>query len=310
MRNITKTLIFFSLLIVIGTNVNLFAQSSARYTVTFTGLWNSTDHGTLPDNDHWSNLVGGTHNSNVTFWELGQLATNGIENVAEVGNNDAFLSEFNTAITNGDADQWVQEAFSPNEAMGNCVIMDIIVTEEFPLLTLASMIAPSPDWFVGINSFSLLDGTNNWKTSIPPIDMFPYDAGTEEGTGYSMNNSASSPHIPIFSRVNMTPFNDQPVGTLSIVFEELLSVDGPSLEQGIKISPNPANSVISITNHTQRTISNVSIFDILGNLVVDIKDNLGSSQINIDRNELRSGLYLVQITSVEGKSTTKKLLLN
>lgn len=312
MYTITKTLKITFLLLFLAFTTFSFAQSSARYTVTFTGLWNSMDHGMLPDNDHWSPLVGTTHNSNVTFWEVGQLASAGIEDVAEIGDSDKLFIDINNAITNGDAINLLEEGFSPNEALGTSIIMDVIVSEDLPLLTLVSMIAPSPDWFVGINSFSFLDGSNNWKTSIPPIDMFPYDAGTEEGTGYSTDNAATMMpgHIPIFSRVNMTPFNDQPVGTLTITFEELLGIEDESFQNGIRISPNPASDVIRISNNSTSALNAIHIYDIVGNLVQKIDSNLSENTLIIQRNALESGLYLVNIISEEGQSVTKKLILN
>ena len=136
------------------------AQSTARYTVSFTSVWNSTDHGTLPGNAHWSDLVGMTHNSNVKLWELGELASVGIENVAENGVNTNLNMEVNMAIANNNADQWLQEGFSPFAAISSATIMDILVSEDFPLLSVVSMVAPSPDWFIGIDSFSFLDGSN------------------------------------------------------------------------------------------------------------------------------------------------------
>lgn len=287
-----------------------FSQTAnARYTVTFTGTWNSVDHGMLPSNDHWSNLVGATHNGSVVFWEDGLMASAGIEDVAEVGNNDNFEAEVNTAIGNNTADQWLREAFSPNNATGNCVIMDFTVNENFPLLTLATMIAPSPDWFTGLNSYSLLDGSNNWKNNIT-IDLFPYDAGTEDGTDYDMSNPASNPQVPIFSRINMTPFNDQRVGYILITLEELLGLESIDFQDGITISPNPATNKISITNGSSENLKQIQIYDLLGNLVHDIKDNLSNRTITINRNDLSAGMYLINITSESGQTLTKKLIFN
>ncbi|NNK86777.1 MAG: sporulation protein SpoOM, partial [Flavobacteriaceae bacterium] len=154
------------------------AQSTARYTITFTSTWNSTDHGTLPGTAHWSDLVGTTHNSGISFWNLGELASPGIENVAELGNNTAFNSEVNTAISGGTADQWLESPFSPFAAISSATLTNMVVSSDFPLLTLASMVAPSPDWFVGLSGYSLIDGSNNWKTNMT-LDMFVFDAGTE-----------------------------------------------------------------------------------------------------------------------------------
>ena len=286
--------------------LGLAQTANARYTVSFMGTWNSIDHGMLPSNDHWSNLVGATHNGGVVFWEEGQLASSGIEDVAEVGNNDDFESEVNTAIGLNTADQWLREAFSPNNATGNCVIMDFVVNENFPLLTLATMIAPSPDWFAGINSFSLLDGSNNWKNNVM-IDMFPYDAGTEDGTGYSMSNAASNPHVTIFSRINMTPFNDQRVGYIMINLEELLTVETTSFENGITISPNPATEYVTISNGSNKNLQSISIYNILGNLVRKVKSDTSESTVTIRRNGLSSGLYLVKLSSIDGQTVTKKI---
>jgi len=313
MYTTTNTFKFTYLFLLLLFTTFSFAQSSARYTVTFTGLWNSMDHGMLPSNDHWSPLVGTTHNSNVTFWEVGQLASPGIEDVAEIGDSDDLFLEIDAAILNGDAGVAINElneGFNPNEAMGTSIIMDIIVSEDFPLLTLITMIAPSPDWFAGINSFSLLDGSNNWKTIIPPIDMFPYDAGTEDGMGYSTDNSSTSPQALILSRAGVTPFNNQPVGTLTITFEELLSVETESFQNSIRISPNPASDVIRISNNSTSTLNAIYIYDIVGNLVHKIDSNISGNTISIQRNELGSGLYLVNIMSENGQSITKKLILN
>ncbi|MBT8273408.1 MAG: spondin domain-containing protein [Bacteroidia bacterium] len=300
-----KLILFFLSVSFIG-----FSQTpNARYTVTFMGTWNSMDHGMLPSNDHWSNLVGATHNSSVVFWEVGQLASSGIEDVAEVGNNDNFEAEVNTAIGNNNADQWLREAFNPNNATGSCVIMDFIVNENFPLLTLATMIAPSPDWFTGINSYSLLDGSNNWKNNVM-IDMFPFDAGTEDGTAYDMSNPASNPQVPIFSRINMTPFNDQRVGYILITLEELLSTETVSFQEGINISPNPASNRIHIFNGSQQNLKAVQIYDLLGNLVQTLDSNLSDRTISIERNGLSAGMYLIKLTSDEGQSLTKKLIFN
>jgi hypothetical protein len=53
------------------------------------------------------------------------------------------------------------------------------------------MIAPSPDWFIGIDAFNLFP--NNKWISDTTINLFGYDAGTEEGDVFSLNNPATIP---------------------------------------------------------------------------------------------------------------------
>ena len=53
------------------------------------------------------------------------------------------------------------------------------------------MIAPSPDWFVGVSGLSLLvDGV--WVEQ-RVVELYPYDAGTDGGTSYT---SANEPTVP------------------------------------------------------------------------------------------------------------------
>ena len=57
------------------------------------------------------------------------------------------------------------------------------------------MIAPSPDWIVGVSGLSLNVG-DDWINSLN-VPLALYDAGTEEGTIPVMSTLATSPHQPI-----------------------------------------------------------------------------------------------------------------
>ena len=74
----------------------------------------------------------------------------------------------------------------------------ITVTRTYPLVTLLSMIGPSPDWFVGVSGLSLLDSSNQWRQNYQ-VNLFPYDAGTEDGTEFTLSNLATDPQGVITS---------------------------------------------------------------------------------------------------------------
>ena len=96
------------------------------------------------------------------------------------------------------------------------------VTDAFPLVTLATMIAPSPDWFVGVSGLSLQDDHDDhghWLDS-HTVDLFPYDAGTEEGTMFSFDNADSMPAGSIMSAKDVAPFSDQPIARLTFELVE------------------------------------------------------------------------------------------
>lgn len=71
--------------------------------------------------------------------------------------------------------------------------MEIKVTEEYPLVTLVTMITPSPDWLVGVNSLNLYEDSAfvNEKTVV----LYGYDAGTDIGTTFSSPNNPTDPTV-------------------------------------------------------------------------------------------------------------------
>ena len=60
------------------------------------------------------------------------------------------------------------------------------------------MIAPSPDWFVGVRDYSLCDTTTGkWIDKI--VKHLPlYDSGTDKAKTFAHTNTPNNPHVPIF----------------------------------------------------------------------------------------------------------------
>ena len=289
------------------------AQSSATYDISFTSTWNASDHGTLPSNAHWSDLVGVNHNNNITFWELGGLASAGIEDVAEIGVNTAFNSEVQSAITDGNAQQWLQQSFSPFAAISSATLSDIVVSEDYPLLTLVSMIAPSPDWMIAVNGLNLWDtSNNNWKETFT-VDLFPYDAGTEEGYSYATSNSATVPQqgISSISGVAPYPFNSEKIGTLTITLKSTsLSVGEFNDRTSVNLYPNP-NTTGKLTIRNVNAIDGISIYDVLGKNVKQLNAKNSSENLEtIDISDLKDGVYIVKLTHSSGATETKRLIIN
>ena len=292
------------------------AQSVATYDISFSGTWNATDHAhmgqSLPGSAHWSDLVGANHNGDITFVEMGQPASPGIEDVAEIGVNTVFQSEVQAQITNGDAQQWLQMGFSPFAAISTATLTDVEISSDFPLLSLASMIAPSPDWFIAINSLNLMNPDGTWKTSIV-MDLFPYDAGTEDGFNYSLNNAPTVGGV--VTRIDGAanyPFQaGKEVGTLTITLKSVLSVDDVEIAQAITIFPNPTDEGI-VTMNTTKPIKEVSIYNVLGKEVKRFKytnqNSIGNKTMDIT--DLTDGIYMMRVMGEDGAVTTKKLIKN
>ena len=74
------------------------------------------------------------------------------------------------------------------------VTVTLVVSQDCPLVSVVSMIAPSPDWFVGVSGLSLLE--NGAWIEQRVVELFPYDAGTDSGSSYaSPNEPTGSPEV-------------------------------------------------------------------------------------------------------------------
>ncbi len=101
---------------------------------------------------------------------------------------------------------------------------------------------------------------------------------------------------------NRNPFIDHPEYVAQI-WSNVLSTNSYTFENSVKMYPNPAETN-SLFFRTTKPIS-VQIFSILGKLLLSQKIDTASSEMNIT--SLKSGIYLVKISSSQG-AITKKLI--
>lgn len=167
---------------------------TARYSVRFESSWREEAHpADFPSNPHFSPLVGGTHSSRVRFWAAGATASAGIEAMAEQGRTSPLDAEVQAAITAGSAYSLIQGggiARSPGTATA-----EFEIGREHPLVSLVTMVAPSPDWFVGTDSLSLVEG-GDWVAE-KTVTLYPWDAGTDSGPSYGSPDQDTEPRQPI-----------------------------------------------------------------------------------------------------------------
>ena len=188
MRPVSKLL---ALAVLVCAALPAIGQETATYEVRFEALWNAVDHPQdFPPNPHFSPLVGATHSAAADFWSPGGLATEGIRLMAEQGMVVPLRSEVRAVPAEADYVEGDPVNISPGEGFAT-----LTVSEDHPLVTLVTMVAPSPDWFVGVDSMPLMEG-GDWlfrKT----VDLFPWDAGTDSGTTFRSPNQVSVPRQTI-----------------------------------------------------------------------------------------------------------------
>ena len=192
-------------------------RSAATYSVTFQGTWTtSVTSGGLPSGAHFTTLIGGVHNAEVTFLREGAMASAGVESMAELGGTPTLESEINAAMPNAFA---VIEQSIASGGTATATV-DITLPTDHPRVTLLSMVAPSPDWFVGVSGLTLLDDQGDWLAS-RVLNLYPWDAGTEEGTEFSLSNAATSPQGVITSLRGMGKFSNEPIATLTFTRQSI-----------------------------------------------------------------------------------------
>ena len=225
------------------------AAQTVTYEVKFQGNWTlaSTPGGVVPG-AHFTTLIGGVHGSGVTFWKVGELASPGVEGVAELGATGKFRSEVQSSPHTRSI---IQKGVSGGGT--GTATFTIEVARTHPRVTLLSMIGPSPDWFVGVSGESLLDGSNEWRQS-HVVDLFPYDAGTEEGTEFSLSNPATVPQEDITRIAGTGKFSNVRMARLTFTRKTPPSLPAASLA----VAPNPVDEGESatVTVHLSEALSN------------------------------------------------------
>ncbi len=181
---------------------------TAEYQVTFQSTWSQATHPIdFPSNAHFSGLIGGSHSNQVSLWTVGAVASTGIKDMAELGSKTPLMQEVQAAISAGTANAVLSGggiASSPGS-----VTMAFVMDDAFPYVTLVSMLAPSPDWFVGVSGLSLR-ANGAWIQHLV-VPLAAYDAGTDSGPTYASPNQATVPPIPI------AEIGDGPLGANNIV---------------------------------------------------------------------------------------------
>lgn len=183
---IAYALIMFCLLP--GFATTCFGQQE-EYRIEFEGQWFDTNP--RPGSAHFTQIVGATHDSAGVIFSVGSTASTGVENVAETGSVGALVQEINAQIAGGSAGTLIlgtDTFISPEETNS----FNFMVDASHSRVSFLTMIAPSADWFVGVQDLELQDASGIWLDEFV-LDLMSYDAGTEDGTGFSLSNPATNP---------------------------------------------------------------------------------------------------------------------
>ena len=100
--------------------------------------------------------------------------------------------------------------------VGN-ISLDVTISNEFPAVSFATMLAPSPDWYIAAVNVVLTDDDGSFIET-KTIHGGVYDAGTDNGTTFTAANSVSNP------RENIRIITQAPLGDGNGVKSSICSV--------------------------------------------------------------------------------------
>ncbi|KAG8330790.1 Spondin-1 [Homalodisca vitripennis] len=182
------------------------ACDQAKYKFIFEGLWSNITHPKdFPFSlwlTHFSDVIGGSHGRNFTVWREGDIASNALRQLAEWGSVRAMEQELRLKSRGLKTLIKAAGLWYPN--VNSNTSSSFRVDRSKHLLSLVSMFGPSPDWVVGVSGLDLCLPNCTWIPN-KVIDLYPYDAGTDNGITYMSPNSPTMPQDPIQKITSMYP---------------------------------------------------------------------------------------------------------
>jgi hypothetical protein len=163
------------------------APQTAQYRVTVFSDWTSTSHPTTrPSNSHFSPVFTIDHSEVGDLFVRGAAASLGIERLAEGGSTSTLATEMAADSTVNS----VNIAGSGIFGAGSHTFT-VTLSQDAPLISAVTMLAPSPDWFVGIRDQSMFE--NGTWTSRVERDLANYDSGTDSGSTFVSPDQNTNP---------------------------------------------------------------------------------------------------------------------
>lgn len=166
-----------------------------------------------------------------------------------------------------------------------------------------------------ISSLVPLDGSHNFSTRISNVNnaefifeniQLPFDDANNDGyvafkiktkstlvAGDTFSNTAN-----IYFDYNFPIITDPAITTV-----QGLGVDDVSFSNNFMMYPNPVKDIFSVSSTNNSEISSISIYSILGQLILTVPGR--NLQSDIDVSHLESGTYLIKVTTLHGRAITK-----
>ncbi|SPP75279.1 uncharacterized protein LOC117581537 [Drosophila guanche] len=184
----------------------------------------------------WTKTLGRTHNSNYALYHIGQPATGAVKQFTETGRTDLLDSSVGeqqqqqmqlqsqtgksqpgrstatapstgasaaTAFTASERSVFDEFSLPAIQLGAGRSEAKVFVDSNHSMVSLMTRIVPSPDWFIGVDSFELCVG-GSWIDTVT-VELDPLDAGTDNGFTFTAPNWPTAPQGVIYRITSRYP---------------------------------------------------------------------------------------------------------
>src|SRR5262245_42409543 len=178
------------------------AAEPVRYKVVFERTWSSETHPKdFPLLAPFSPVIGVTHGAGYDPFRAGSTPSPGIEQLCEEGKHQPLDAEIKAAIASGGAGALI-ETPDPLRSVPGRAETTFAIDPKHPMVSIAAMIAPSPDWCAIAADVMLLE--NGAWVPQKTIVLEAWDVGTDSATTYRALDDDTQPRGPI--QLNPSPY--------------------------------------------------------------------------------------------------------
>jgi hypothetical protein len=194
------------------------AMAPVRYQVVFERTWSEATHPQdFPLLAHFSPVIGVTHDGDYEPFRAGATASAGLEHLCEEGKHQPLDGEIRAAVAKGHAGALIETAEPLRSAPGRAT-GSFAIDAAHPMVSIAAMIAPSPDWCAVAADVALFEN-GEWVAK-KTVSLEAWDAGTDSASSYRAADADSQPKMPI--RLNELPYfmkdgKRVPVGSVTFI---------------------------------------------------------------------------------------------
>ena len=198
------------------------AADDATYTMTWTPMWTMKSHpfeypkaGVLTG-PHMSGIIGASHDGSFMLFKEGMMPTMGLERLSEEGKHSPLDAEIKSAIGSKKAGMLFES--DAIKDFSKSTMVTVKVDRMHSMVGAVAMIAPSPDWFAGLDVDLMENG--QWVAE-KTVDVYAWDSGGDDGMTYMAADKDNNPKKPtMMSMSKQFTMDGKPVPVAKVTFKK------------------------------------------------------------------------------------------